>query len=90
MRRSALSTVFAGGVLVAALTLASPAPASAAGRDSPEPQVRALAGWLGALWNRAVEAISLTIDPDGSTVNGTGEPPSQPAGDLSWTLDPNG
>lgn len=89
MRRSALSTVFAGGALVAALTLASPAPASAAGHE-PEPGVRALAGWLGAAWNRAVEAVSLIIDPDGSTVNGTGEPPAQPAGDLSWTLDPNG
>ncbi len=90
MRRSAMSTVFAGGALVAALILASPAPASAAGRESPQPQVRALAGWLGALWNRAVEAVSLTIDPDGSTVNGAGEPPAQPAGDVSWILDPNG
>jgi hypothetical protein len=90
MRRSALSTVFAGGALVAALTLASSAPASAAGRESPEPQVRTFAGWLGAVWNRAVEAVSLTIDPDGSTVNGAGEPPPQPAGDVSWTIDPDG
>lgn len=93
MRRRTLSAVFAGAAFVVALTLV-PAPASAAGREPgclPERlELRRIAGWLGGAWTRAVEAISWTIDPDGSTVNGSGEPPPQPAGDVSLMIDPDG
>jgi hypothetical protein len=88
MRRKALSAV-AGAALMAALTL-FPAPASAAGREPGRLEVRSLAVWLAGAWARAVEAISLTIDPNGSTVQSTGEPAPRPAGDISWMIDPNG
>jgi hypothetical protein len=88
MRRKALSVV-TGAALMAALTL-FPAPASAAGREPGRLEVRGFAVWLAGAWARAVEAISLTIDPDGSAVQSTGEPEPPAAGDISWMIDPDG
>ncbi len=74
---------------MAALTL-FPAPASAAGREPGRLEVCSLAVWLAGVWTRAVEAISLTIDPDGSPVQSTGVPAPPTAGDVSWMIDPDG
>ena len=91
MRRRAWSTVFAGAALAASLALAVPAPAAATeGREPAERGVWSLAApWLGDLWSRVTAAVGLGIDPNGSPVQGEA-PDTEPSGDISWGIDPNG
>ena len=44
---------------------------------------------FGSLWSRVTAAIGLGIDPNGSPVQGEA-PDSEPSGDISWGIDPNG
>jgi hypothetical protein len=82
MLRRAWSRTVAGAVL--GVVLAAPAFAM---KQKP---VRADAwAWLGNLWSRAVEEISLIIDPDGSATQGEPTVPG-PSGDINLIIDPNG
>lgn len=90
MRRRTWSTVFAGTVLSAAVTLLGPAPASAAGHEHAERGAwRLVTPWLGNVWSRLADAISLGIDPDGSPV-ASADPDPGPTVDVSLGIDPNG
>lgn len=77
----ARSSVLAGAVLAAALSL---------GTSAPPGGIWSLAGpWLGDLWSRAVAAVGLGNDLD--TLPAPGEASdADPSGDVGWGLDPNG